>query len=81
MSRVQEYPQSIGARWFTPSGQSHIFEQNMHWINQQMDEGARILDIGPSPSYPNFPRVSSEFCRGELVQIAERGCELYERLF
>lgn len=48
-------------------------EANRDWIVQKMNEGAQIVDYGPSPDYPNYPNISSDYYGMEINEITTRG--------
>jgi hypothetical protein len=45
---------------------------NRAWINERMDEGYTIIDLGPSPTYPNYPYITTDFYAIELAELAAR---------
>ncbi len=46
---------------------------NRAWINARMDEGYTIVDLGPSPTYANYPYITSPYYAMEQAEIAARG--------
>lgn len=55
-------------------------EQNKLWINEVMDQGCDIYDIGASPVRKNYPDPTSPFYRMEREQIMLRGYPTIETL-
>ncbi len=45
---------------------------NRAWINTRMDEGYTIVDLGPAPTYANYPYITSDFYAMEQAEIAGR---------
>lgn len=45
-----------------------------------MDEGYRILDLGPAPGRANYPGATSPYYRMELNEIRSRQYPGYEKL-
>lgn len=74
--RVIPYAQATGHGWYVPDSNlppEEWMEANRQWINQKMNEGAQIINIGPSPNNPNYPDITSEYYRMERNEIAARG--------
>jgi hypothetical protein len=55
--------------------EEEMMEQNRLWINEMMDMGYTIKDIGPDPKREtsNYPDIISPFYRMVRAEIAERG--------
>lgn len=80
--RVKPYAKRTGSETFeAPPGLSRdeLMSANRKWINDRMDEGCLICDIGPAPGRANFPEPTSPFYRMELDEIARRGYSNYRR--
>jgi len=45
---------------------------NIAFINEKMDQGYTIYDIGPSPDYKNYPSITSPFYNAEIRHIFNR---------
>jgi len=45
---------------------------NRAWINEVMNKGYIVVDIGPAKYYPNYPYISSEYYAVEEAELAGR---------
>jgi hypothetical protein len=45
-------------------------EENAQWIDSLKASGTPILDIGPSPTYSNYPGITSDFYAMELQRTS-----------
>lgn len=55
--------------------EEEMMEQNRLWINEMMDQGRVIKDLGPDPKRhtSNYPDIISPYYRMVRSEIAERG--------
>ena len=58
--------------------EEEMMEQYRLWINDMMDKGYIIKDIGPDPKRhtSNYPDIVSPFYRMMRAEIAERGYKM-----
>jgi len=84
MGRVIPYAESFGLEYYrpVPAPESMWMANNRAWINEVMNQGKRIIDIGPSSwpreRYPKYPDPSSDFYIMELDEIGKRGYPTYK---
>ena len=52
---------------------------NRVWINEQMNQGRGIIDVGPAPGRANFPEPTSPWYAMERDQIAQRDYPWYQK--
>jgi RHS repeat-associated protein len=85
--RVAAFAHKIGAREIRPDWPKHLVfnpyvadkheamsvEFNRRWINEQMDAGHTIIDIGRAPKNLASGKPMSPFYAAELEEIAKRG--------
>jgi hypothetical protein len=45
---------------------------NRAWINERMDQGYTIVDLGPAPGYRYYPYITSPYYGMEQAEIAAR---------
>lgn len=55
--------------------EEELMEQNRFWINEMMDKGYTIKDLGPDPmrETSNYPDIISPYYRMVRAEIAARG--------
>ena len=77
--RVIPTAQSLGADVYAPpvAPPEQWMQNNMNWINSQMDQGCTILDCGADPGRSNYPAPTSPYYQMELNQIRQRGYQNY----
>jgi RHS repeat-associated protein len=50
---------------------------NRYWVNEQMNQGRGVIDVGPAPGRTNFPEPTSPWYIMEREQIAQRNYPYY----
>lgn len=78
--RVVPDAQRMGADFYSPprfDNPAQSMAHNRYWINEQMNQGRGIIDIGPAPGRAGFPEPTSPWYAMERAQIAERGYPWY----
>jgi hypothetical protein len=50
---------------------------NRYWVNEMMNQGRGIVDIGAAPGRAAFPGPTSRWYAMELDQVAERSYPYY----
>ena len=76
MGMVMDHADNIGADYYGGLGRSgtegEYLVDNIAFINEKMDQGYTIIDIGPSPNYDNYPNITSIYYATEITHIANR---------
>ncbi|MBZ0142996.1 MAG: RHS repeat-associated core domain-containing protein, partial [Rhodocyclaceae bacterium] len=77
--RVIPYANRVGADYYqpAPAPPSQWMPTNRAFVNQAMDEGRTIIDIGPAPGRMNFPEPTSPYYTMERGEILLRGYTNY----
>jgi hypothetical protein len=78
--RVIPEAQRMGADWYQPPQLDVPAQQmahNRYWINEQMNQGRGLIDVGPAPGRAGFPEPTSPFYGMEREQIMQRGYPYY----
>jgi hypothetical protein len=78
--RVIPDAQRMGSDFYSPpriDNPTQSMAHNRYWINEQMNQGRGIIDIGPAPGRARFPEPTSPWYGMERGQIAERGYPWY----
>lgn len=52
---------------------------NRYWINEMMNQGRGVVDIGAAPGRANFPAATSPWYAMEQDQVAQRAYQYYMR--
>jgi RHS repeat-associated protein len=81
--RVIPAAQRTGADWYDPptfDTTDQMMSHNRYWINEQMNQGRGIIDVGPAPGRANFPEVTSDFYAMERDEIMRRGYTAYVQM-
>jgi len=75
--RVKPFADQYGYESMPPFpeglSQEEKLSLNRAWINGRMDEGYTLIDLGPAPTYANYPYITSDFYAIEQVEIVARG--------
>jgi hypothetical protein len=50
---------------------------NRYWMNEQMNQGRGIIDVGAAPGRANYPNPTSPWFQMEGDQITQRGYPWY----
>jgi hypothetical protein len=82
-NRVRPMGTSIRAEWYDPppfSNDAQSLAHNRYWINEQMNQGKTLIDIGPAYGRPGYPGPSSPWYKMELDEVARRHYPYYERI-
>jgi hypothetical protein len=82
-NRVRPMGTSIHAEWYDPppfSNDAQSLAHNRYWINEQMNQGKTLIDIGPAYGRPGYPGPSSPWYKMELDEVARRHYPYYERI-
>jgi protein tyrosine phosphatase len=76
MGRVTAYANEISADYYGGLGrqgtEAEYLADNIAFINEKMDQGLTIVDIGPSPNYKQYPNITSTYYAAEITHIANR---------
>ncbi|MGH2358836.1 MAG: RHS repeat-associated core domain-containing protein, partial [Candidatus Limnocylindria bacterium] len=78
--RVMPDAQRMGADFYSPpriDNPAQSMAHNRYWINEQMNQGRGMIDVGPAPGRAGFPEPTSPWYAMERAQIAERGYPWY----
>ena len=81
--RVIPAAQRTSADWYDPptfESTSQMMAHNRYWINEQMNQGRGIIDVGPAPGRANYPEPTSDFYAMERDEIAARGYSWYTQM-
>lgn len=77
--RVIPYAQDRGADWYGPLteiGSPESFIEQVAFINEKMDQGVTVYDIGPSPArappHGNYPLPTSDYYFLEAMHVYSR---------
>lgn len=63
----------IQAEAWSPTGPREFgYWENKAALNQYVDDGYRIVDIGPGKGNRNYPLISSDYYRMERAEIERR---------
>ncbi len=82
MGRVRGAAGALGGEVYEPphfDRRSVQLAHNRYWINEQMNQGNRLVDIGPAAGRANYPGPTSEFYKLELDAVGGRNYPYYER--
>ena len=72
----------MGADVYSPpyfESATQSMAHNRVWINEQMNQGRGIVDVGPAPGRANFPEPTSPWYAMERDQIAQRDYPWYQQ--
>jgi hypothetical protein len=78
--RVIPAAQKLGADWYQPptfANDTQSLAHNRYWVNEMMNQGRGIIDIGAAPGRANFPGPTSPWYDMELTQVAQRSYPYY----
>jgi RHS repeat-associated protein len=78
--RVIPAARALGADWYqAPAGlnRAQSMAHNRYWVNEVMNEGRGVIDIGPASGRANFPEPTSDWFGMERDQIMQRGYSYY----
>ena len=78
--RVIPAAQKLGADWYQPptfANDAQSLAHNRYWVNEMMNQGRGIIDIGAAPGRANFPGPTSPWFAMELDQVAQRSYPYY----
>jgi hypothetical protein len=80
--RVIPYANKIGGDVYSPpeAPPSRWMENNRTWINDQMDDGLQIVDVGPAPGRANYPEPTSPYYQMERYEIAKHEYPYYTQV-
>jgi hypothetical protein len=53
---------------------------NRYWVNEMMNQGRGVIDIGSAAGRANFPEVTSPWFSMERAQVMQRGYSWYTQL-
>lgn len=72
--RVIPLAASTGAEYYNPPQMpsSEWLAANIRWINDRMNHGYLILDVGAASGRPSYPNPSSPYYAAEIRQIHQR---------
>jgi RHS repeat-associated protein len=79
-ARVIPAAQKLGADWYQPpafANDAQSLAHNRYWINEMMNQGRGIVDIGAAPGRANFPAATSPWYAMEQDQVAQRAYQYY----
>ena len=79
-ARVIPAAESLGTDLYQPpefANAAQSLAHNRYWINEQMNQGRGIVDIGPAPGRANFPEPTSPWFAMERGEIMRRGYTYY----
>ena len=81
LDRVGPAAEKLGAEIYKPveASESQWLGNNKNWINDKMDAGYKIYDVGPAPGRAMYPEATSKFYRMEIEEIANRGYTNYKK--
>ena len=65
---MSEWPGKVRNPYIPALHEAESIEDNRKWINDRMDEGCQIIDIGPVGNQPQ-----SKWYKMELEEIKRRG--------
>jgi len=73
MNRVRPFAKQYGYECFeTKSPPSQWMSENRAWFRARLGEGYTIVDLGTSPTKPNYPYISSPYYRMEIEELAKQ---------
>jgi hypothetical protein len=81
--RVIPAADRMGADYYDPptfDTTAQALAHNRYWLNEQMNQGRGIIDIGPAPGRANYPEPTSPFYAMERSEIARRDYPWYLRM-
>lgn len=79
-ARVIPAAQKLGTDWYQPpafANDAQSLAHNRYWINEMMNQGRGIIDIGAAPGRANFPAAMSPWYAMEQDQVAQRAYRYY----
>jgi len=83
MNRVRGAADEIGADVYRPphfDNDTVSMAHNRYWINEQMNQGNTIVDIGPAPGRANYPEPTSPWYQMERDELQRRDHRYYEQM-
>jgi RHS repeat-associated protein len=81
-ARVVPAAQKLAADWYQPPdfpNNAQSLTHNRYWINEMMNQGRGVIDIGAAPGRSNFPAATSPWYAMEQDQVAQRAYPYYMR--
>jgi hypothetical protein len=82
-ARVIPAASELGADYYQPPVLNDVqsMAHNRYWINEMMNQGRQIMDIGPQSGFgrPNFPEPSSPWFAMERSEIMQQNYPYYSQ--
>lgn len=79
-ARVIPAAQKLGADWYQPptfANDAQSLAHNRYWVNEMMNQGRGVIDIGAAPGRANWPNPTSPWFAMEQDQVIARAYEFY----
>ncbi|HKY16438.1 MAG TPA: DUF6531 domain-containing protein [Microthrixaceae bacterium] len=83
-TRVIPAANQMGGEYYQPppfTSDAASMAHNRYWINEQMNQGRNLIDVGPARGRPNYPEPSSPWYQMERDQVAARDYPYYTQEF